>query len=55
MIYIPTKKQIVEVLITRLHKSMFEYMVNKLGKINIFIPAWGGALEHSNIKEWFSK
>ena len=40
--YMPTKEQVADVLTKGMSRSNFEYMVSKLGMLNIFCPAWGG-------------
>ena len=37
--YVPTKKQVADVLTKGLSRSSFEFMVGKLGMLNIFCPA----------------
>ena len=45
MPYLPTTKQVADILIKDLPKKQFDELCYKLAMEDIFLPAWEGALE----------
>lgn len=46
MLYVPTHGQMVDILTKGLAYTSFQEITSKLGKENIFSPAWGELLEN---------
>jgi hypothetical protein len=45
MPFVPTTQQIADILTKGLYKSSFEFLISKLGIIDIYAPTWEGVLK----------
>jgi ATP sulfurylase len=45
MPFVPTTQQIADILTKGLYKSSFEFLISKLGMIDIYAPTWQGVLK----------